>query len=301
MRKNSKNDFIFNKNDSLLHQCIETLQSLSSHPDNYFKGLSNTSVLLPDNILLFKRTERFRGGDIGASHGRYVLIIALIGEGTVIVDDKTFRLHAQEAILVHPYQLHRYVDMCEQNRKWMFISFEHMSSDLLNCLRDQVLPNNEIELMMIKQILLSYYEQKSTGITLLLANLLNALFEKLQLLKPLKQKKDHEPDNDILKKVVAYVSNHLNESLQVQKIAEEMQLSESYLRAKFKKISGMSLGNYVRHTRLHRAAVYLSVSGYSISKIAEKTGFDSLFSFSRAFSAKYKASPSEYRKKEKQS
>ena len=297
MNKNVNIDHIFNINDFFNHLCIDSIKEIKE-PQDYMVGLSSSAISLPDNIILFKRSERFKGGDLGAAHSRFVLILSLVGEGTVILEDRAFRLHAREGILVHPFQYHRYANMSKGLRKWLFITFEHMAMDYLEVMKNLVINIDNFDLMCIQKIMKNHIEEKGRGVTLLTANLLNTLLEKVETLKP-KRNNNSDPAYGLLNEVMGYVNKNIDCALQVQDIAGAIGLSESYLRAKFKLAAGLSIGNYVRNTRLHRAAVYLSVSNLSITKIAEKTGFDSLFSFSRAFRAKYKKSPSEFRSFEK--
>jgi AraC-like DNA-binding protein len=82
----------------------------------------------------------------------------------------------------------------------------------------------------------------------------------------------------------------------ISQLAGELGMSPSHLRTRFLASCGVSLGKHMRELRLERARGLLRMSPARISEVAEQCGFSSLYSFSRAFSARYGISPSECRK-----
>jgi transcriptional regulator GlxA family with amidase domain len=57
----------------------------------------------------------------------------------------------------------------------------------------------------------------------------------------------------------------------------------------------VSLGRYMRESRLSEAAQLLQSSGLNVSDIGERCGFESLYAFSRAFRKAYGIPPRTYR------
>jgi len=80
-------------------------------------------------------------------------------------------------------------------------------------------------------------------------------------------------------------------------LAQEMKVSESYLRAVFREETGVSLGHFVRSARLVRAAYLFDEGEKGVSDVADECGFQSVTSFTRAFRRMYEMTPSEYRKR----
>jgi AraC-like DNA-binding protein len=94
-----------------------------------------------------------------------------------------------------------------------------------------------------------------------------------------------------------YVMENLEGDLAMPALSKAMGVSESYLRAVFRDGAGVSLGNFVRSVRLVRATYLLEQGELDLGVIAERTGFGSLTSFTRAFRRMYEMTPSSYRKR----
>lgn len=87
------------------------------------------------------------------------------------------------------------------------------------------------------------------------------------------------------------------EDLSLDDIAEDLNLSKSYLSHLFKEITGTTIMNFLMGYRLTQAQYSLKVrTDLNISQIAELTGFESNEHFSRFFKKHLGLSPSDYRK-----
>lgn len=78
-------------------------------------------------------------------------------------------------------------------------------------------------------------------------------------------------------------------------LAEEHQISVSYLQKLFRQAYGAPIYHYIKEYRLEQAAVELARSGKRIVEIALDAGYDSASKFSEAFKKRYGATPTEYR------
>ena len=76
-------------------------------------------------------------------------------------------------------------------------------------------------------------------------------------------------------------------------------MSESRMRELFVRATGMSPKKYQMRARLVRAGKLLRETGLSVSEIAEQTGFESIFAFSRRFSKLLGCSPRVYRRQKR--
>ena len=88
-----------------------------------------------------------------------------------------------------------------------------------------------------------------------------------------------------------------NSEFNVDQLSSAVALSPSGLYRKVKALTGLSPVDYIRTFRLNKAAHLLRNSIYSISEIADLTGFGTQKYFSRCFNSKFGVSPSKYRKK----
>lgn len=97
-------------------------------------------------------------------------------------------------------------------------------------------------------------------------------------------------------KALNYIHTHIASDLRAKKLAELAAYSEQYFHRLFRKITGNSVHEYVRRIRLETAASQLIFEPESaVQLIAERCGFKSLSSFSRAFKTHFNESPDAWR------
>ena len=100
-----------------------------------------------------------------------------------------------------------------------------------------------------------------------------------------------------IKSAINYISDNLSIELGIEKIAKEIGFAQSTLTRRFKKETGMSVGEYIDNLIMFRTERALLSTSASILEISEGFGFCDQFYFSRRFKEKYGVSPREYRKK----
>jgi AraC family transcriptional regulator, transcriptional activator of pobA len=81
----------------------------------------------------------------------------------------------------------------------------------------------------------------------------------------------------------------------VQQIAEQLNISPSYLSDLLRSLIGQNAQQYIHHKLIEKAKEKLSSTELSVSEIAYELGFEHPQSFSRLFKAKTKQSPLEFR------
>lgn len=94
-----------------------------------------------------------------------------------------------------------------------------------------------------------------------------------------------------------YVYYHLNEVINVTKLAEYVDLNPSYLSTLFKKEVGITITNYIIKKRIEAAKNMLKFSNYSYSDISSYLSFSSQSYFIRVFKNETGLTPKEYRHK----
>ena len=85
------------------------------------------------------------------------------------------------------------------------------------------------------------------------------------------------------------------DSVSVARIAEECNMSETYFRRLFREIYGETPVQYIREARFRRAKTLLESTTLPVASIAELSGFESLYHFSRAFHLHESMTPTDYR------
>jgi AraC-like DNA-binding protein len=96
-----------------------------------------------------------------------------------------------------------------------------------------------------------------------------------------------------------YITDHLRDSaLSVERVAKATGVSTGHLHEVFRRVTGATVGDYIRAQRLERCRRDLadqSLQHQSITFIAHRWGFSEASSLSRAFRAAYQTSPRCYR------
>ena len=98
-----------------------------------------------------------------------------------------------------------------------------------------------------------------------------------------------------INKVVAYINNHLDESLDLKTLAEVAALSEFHFHRVFKALKGETIGAHITRLRLEATARLLRYTPLPIEEIAFNIGYETPASLSKAFKNQYGITPSEYR------
>ena len=99
-----------------------------------------------------------------------------------------------------------------------------------------------------------------------------------------------------LNRVLEHIYDHLDEPLDIERLAQIACLSPYHWHRIYQAMHGETVASTVRRLRLHRAAGYLANGSMPIAEIAERSGYSSLQSFSRTFRAVFGMPPAQYRK-----
>ena len=98
-----------------------------------------------------------------------------------------------------------------------------------------------------------------------------------------------------LRRVSAYIYEHLDEELDMDRLAEIACMSSYHWHRIYRAIYGETAAATVKRLRLHRAAGDLVNTRLSISDIAKRSGYPNLQSFNRIFKSVYAMPPARYR------
>ena len=98
-----------------------------------------------------------------------------------------------------------------------------------------------------------------------------------------------------INKVIAYINNHLDETLDLKTLANQAALSDFHFHRIFKALKGEAIGGYITRLRLEATARLLRYTALTIEEIAFNIGYETPASLSKAFKKQYGISPTEYR------
>jgi len=279
-------------NDSSLERLARILPS----PLRPLHGQRAATLALPDNVVCFCRnsaTDLNRPQRGRALHHRYVLIFALETAVTVCVDDRAIRLRAGEGMLVLPFQFHDYIHPEAEKLQWLFVTFEMTDGRSLEALRSRSFVLSPVLRQLATELVRSYFTPKESDLTILLFALLLA---RIKQAEPIHRRHHKPPVSPGLIMQVNQLAQGKSDMPSVKEMARSLGISSSHLRARFRASCGVSLGRHLRRLRMEKACGLLRLSASRVSEIAEQCGFNSIFSFSRAFRTAYGISPMGYRR-----
>jgi len=273
-------------------------------PASLFSGLTIEQSLAPENIIIFKRTDTTLLKPEGVSvnfHHRFELVTVLDTAAPARIDRTTYDLHPGECALIFPNQFHHFMDVARTTLDWLFITFELKNPETIRALQNspRVLDSKGLQTLnlLVEEFVKPQHVQRDTlEISYQLSRLLRHLLNCPPV--PAERRDIHSSDDVrdvILESINRYVRANLSRAVTISDIAEELGYSVSHLRAVFRDRLGVSLGKYMRESRLSQAAQFLQRSEFNVSEIGEKCGFESLYAFSRAFRKAYGIPPRTYR------
>ncbi|MDB5105894.1 MAG: AraC family transcriptional regulator [Fibrobacteres bacterium] len=266
-------------------------------PRSFFRGLAPSNFELPNNLILFQRARADMLGQEHHYHYRFVLIVNLRTEGTVALDNRSFELKPGEGLLVFPHQFHHFHPPKADSIRWLFLTFELNNPENIAALRNKVNPLSETFRAYLGRLVQMYLEktsQKETSTAIsMLAGL--ALLELMQQ-EGRSSTRATMARPSVIDQINRYIWDNFDKDLKLSDLAEKFPYSESHLRLLFRKRMGMSLGTYIQKVKMNRARSLLVSSGLNVSQVAQSCGYDSLYSFSRAFKKTTGLSPLAYKK-----
>ncbi len=97
-----------------------------------------------------------------------------------------------------------------------------------------------------------------------------------------------------INKAIDYINSNI-ESVDLKTLAGIVNISEYHFHRIFRAYIGESLGSYTTRLKLESAAQKLQVTNDSLKQIADKTGYQSQYSLSKAFKKHFGITPSAFR------
>ncbi|MDE6573721.1 MAG: AraC family transcriptional regulator, partial [Muribaculaceae bacterium] len=102
-------------------------------------------------------------------------------------------------------------------------------------------------------------------------------------------------DSAFLSELYQLMENELsNTELDVNNISRLMRMSRTKFYYKVKSLTGQTPAVFFRTYKLNRATELIATRNYTLSEIADRTGFSTLSHFSRSFKKQFGVNPSDY-------
>jgi len=117
----------------------------------------------------------------------------------------------------------------------------------------------------------------------------------MRRMKPLQPDAAWQRFESRMRRVIDHVHAHLDEPLDLLRLAEIAHLSPYHWHRVYQSLHGETMAATVKRLRLHRAAGWLANSADPIESIARRSGYPNLQSFTRTFGGVYGLPPARYR------
>lgn len=242
------------------------------------------------------------------SHAGYEIIQPLSGNGHVLIKNNIYQMtsdcvcfiNASEIHCTNPSNINNYV------RNKIIISHEYLlylSNDLklspiiteffFNDGGTQRIYNSHI----CEEIdrLFSKIAEISTANNFYSFALLHSYFVQLLILLYVNRPIKPPAKNQLITSIIDYINEHLREELSIDGICGALHISKYYACHLFKKITDMTIMQYILQRRLSAAKILLHSTDLPVSEIAMQLGFSSFSVFSRTFKEYEQKTPTQYR------
>ena len=103
-------------------------------------------------------------------------------------------------------------------------------------------------------------------------------------------------ENEIIRRAQQYISTHVRCRLTVPLVAQNTDVSTSYLTALFHKHLQISPGEYIRRIKLQESKQMIREGNLNFTEIAQALQYSTIHHFSRQFKEKFGITPSQYAK-----
>lgn len=100
---------------------------------------------------------------------------------------------------------------------------------------------------------------------------------------------------EALKKAIDFIEEHLLEEITAEDVGRKVYMSPFYFQKGFKIITGYTVGEYIRNRRLYLAALDVSRRETKVIELADKYGYDTPESFTKAFTRFHGVPPMQVR------
>lgn len=103
-------------------------------------------------------------------------------------------------------------------------------------------------------------------------------------------------EDEQVQQVINYMYEKLQSKLSLSEISEALHLSITRLQLLFKQKTGFTMMDYFSKLKIEQAKSYIREESYNFTEIADKLGFSSVHTFSKAFKKLTNMNPTEYAK-----
>ncbi len=235
----------------------------------------------------------------GEAHSLVELTYVDQGSLHSVVDGQDILLEQGDLMLYGPNQWHMQYSDIDVIPRFMTIAFDIGTQDLSELFNRRFRsPQKAIDLL---QKMLREQEKADELYGDMLLTLLTQVLIQLKRLSDapadtLKNTHCITNENEIIRRAQQYISNNVRNRLTVPLVAQNTDISTSYLTALFRKHMQISPGEYIRRIKLQESKQMIREGVLNFTEISQVLQYSTIHHFSRQFKENFGITPSQYAK-----
>ena len=259
------------------------------------KILAQTADLQISALHTFSVEEKETGFVYAGEHcDGMKLICAERGSLHCIVDGQDFLLQTGELVVCAAGQW--YMQYADVGAAPSVVCIDFCAGeDCLKPLLNRKIAASAESTELIQKMCLQWQQKDSQSPNMLLLYL-NLLLLTLQRQPQPAAKKQSAGESRIICAVQQFVAGNARQKLSVPLVAQQVDVSPSYLTALFQKNLRISPGEYIRRVKLQESKQMIKEKELNFTQIASALQYSTVYHFSRQFKEKFGITPSEYAK-----
>ncbi|CAG7644546.1 AraC family transcriptional regulator [Paenibacillus allorhizosphaerae] len=243
----------------------------------------------------------------------YEIYYLLSGKRNYFIQDRVYAVQKGDLIIINKKELHHTADRGEPGHERLLINAAepfvrpaidpgapallpfHRGSGVLRLNLEE---QSAVETLMLR--IMDELKGKQAGYELYAEALLTELLLLIYRWEERYVSQDAPSQDNLQEKitqVARYISTHYKEDITLEKLSDHFFISPYYLCRIFKKLTGLSVVEYVQLARMREAKRLLEETNEKIIDIAEMVGYASVGHFNRVFKKTAFITPLQFRKR----
>ena len=244
-------------------------------------------------------------------HDAHQILYVVDGCAEISVDGKNYKLYKDSLIFISQMESHSIVSADEHYSRFEIrispeiSNYSHKNPILYSVLKNRpegfchVVTVSDNSIINIFNEMITEFENEKPYKDDMLSILLDRLFISLYRCNPEVFSVGNTPNHEIVYKIQKEFENDMSSNFTLDMIADKYKFNKYYLSHMFKSVTGYSVMDYLKNSRLAKSKYLLAKTALSIGDIVNICGFSDCSNFSRSFKQSVGMSPSEFRKKYK--
>jgi len=220
----------------------------------------------------------------------YDFTFVLKGKMTYLVNDKKYVLHENDAVIIKPGEIRERLKSSETAR---YVSFNFKAYDSDAIPKKSYLKN--VISHDIKSLISIFSATHISDIYATREKVINLLN---YILLEIKDILDFDSNNKHIIEIIKYINEHIAEPLSLSDVSENVNLSKEYTSHIFKKETGKTVTDYINERKLIIAKEIILGTGYPLTDVSDRLGYENYSYFSKVFKKQFGISPRALRKNE---